>query len=99
MVRRKISPSAPTRVTPAAPTDRFCGLIILPITPPDELVPAVRMGLTLASCWAGRGWSRPNRGVEEVSLPVRDTPRHPRDAGTNGNTTPVLAKVRGRVPG
>src|SRR5712691_1904573 len=40
MVRRKISPSEPTRLTPAAPTERFCGLIILPITPPDELMPA-----------------------------------------------------------
>src|SRR2546427_9689968 len=92
MTRAKISPSAPTLFTPAAPTDRFCGLIILPITPPDELVPAVRMGLTLPSCWAVCAWSGPNRVFEEVSLPGRNTPSHPRNAATHGETTPALAK-------
>src|SRR2546428_8551200 len=92
--RRKIWPSEPTLFTPAAPTDRFCGLIILPITPPDELVPAVRMGLTLPSCWAVCAWSGPNRVFEEGSLPVRNTPSHPRNAATNRDTTTGFAKVR-----
>src|SRR5436853_2056510 len=97
MVRRKLAPSAPTLLTPAAPTERFCGLIILPITPPDELVPAVRMGLTFPSCcavWACRG---PNRVLDEVSLPVRNTPSQPRNAATNGNTKPVLEKAIARL--
>ncbi len=77
MTRAKISPSEPTLFTPAAPTERFCGLIILPITPPDELVPAVRIGL-MCSCWAVCACRAPNRVFDEVSLPVRKTPSQPR---------------------
>src|SRR5690348_8445532 len=92
-----MSPSAPTLFTPAAPTDRFCGLIILPITPPDELVPAVRMGLTLPSCcavWACRG---PNNVLDDVSLPVRNTPNQPMNAATNGKMKPVLDRAIARL--
>src|SRR5207245_10188424 len=85
-----MSPSAPTLFTPAAPTDRFCGLIILPITPPDEFVPAVRIGLTLPNCCAVCACSGPNKVLDEVSLPVRKTPSQPRNAATNGNMNPVL---------
>src|SRR2546421_8664808 len=92
-----MSPSAPTLFTPAAPTDRFCGLIILPITPPEELVPAVRIGLTLPSCCAVCAWSGPNRVFDDVSLPVRNTPSQPRNAATNGNITPVLANAIARL--
>src|SRR2546422_11769404 len=83
-----MSPSAPTLFTPAAPTDRFCGLIILPITPPDEFVPAVRIGLTLPNCCAVCACSGPNKGLGEVSLPVRKTPSQPRNAATNGDMNP-----------
>src|SRR6266566_7604463 len=93
ITRRKISPSAPTLFTPAAPTDRFCGLIILPMTPPDELVPAVRIGLTFPNCCAVCACRGPNSVFEEVSLPVRNTPSQPRNAATNGNTNPVLDRV------
>src|SRR5438034_11248781 len=85
-----MSPSAPTLFTPAAPTDRFCGLIILPITQPDEVVPAVRIGLTLPSCWAVCACRGPNRVIDEVSLPVRKTQSQPRDADTKGNMNPVF---------
>src|SRR5258708_17910972 len=94
---RKISPSDPTLFTPAAPTDRFCGLIILPITPPDEFVPAVRIGLTLWSCCAVCAWSGPNSVFEEVSLPVRKTPSQPRNAATNGKITPALERAIARL--
>src|SRR5579864_2374042 len=97
MTRAKIAPSAPTLLTPAAPTDRFCGLIILPITPPDEFVPAVRIGETLPSCcavWACKG---PNSVFDEVSEPVRKTPSHPRNAATNGNMNPVLDRAMARL--
>src|SRR2546425_4552863 len=97
MVRRKISPSAPTRLTPAAPTDRFCGLIILPITPPDELVPAVRIGLTLCSCCAVCACSGPNRVLDDVSLPGRNNPSQPTNAETNGNKSPGLEKAKARL--
>jgi hypothetical protein len=87
-----MSPSAPTLWTPAAPTDRFCGLIILPITPPDELVAAVRIGLRPCSLavWACSG---PNSVFDDVSLPVRKTPSAPRKADTKGKTTPVPASA------
>src|SRR2546430_556787 len=81
----------------AAPTDRFCGLINLPITPPDEFVAAVRIGLTLCSCWAVCAWSGPNSVFDDVSLPVRNTPSHPRNAATNGNTNPVFEKAMARL--
>src|SRR3977135_1467130 len=90
ITRAKISPSAPTLLTPAAPTERFCGLIILPMTPPEELVPAVRIGLTLPSCCAVWAWSGPKRVFDEVSLPGRKTPTQPRTADTNGKMKPVL---------
>src|SRR5438552_14215128 len=89
-----MSPSAPTLFTPAAPTDRFCGLIILPITPPDEFVAAVRIGLTLCSCWAVCAWSGPSSVFVDVSRPVRNTRSDPRKVATNGNTHPVLEKER-----
>src|SRR2546430_708513 len=87
IVRRKMSPSAPTLLTPAAPTDRFCGLIILPMTPPEELVAAVRIGLRPCSfaVWACSG---PDRVLDEGSLPVRETPRAPRDPGPEGESRP-----------
>ena len=95
MVRRKISPSDPTRLTPAAPTERFCGLIILPITPPDEFVPAVRIGLRwcplITICLAVNACIGPNSVLEAVSLPVKKTPRAPITAEKKGNTAPVLA--------
>src|SRR5436190_1574034 len=92
-----MSPSAPTLFTPAAPTDRFWGLIILPITPPDELVPAVRIGLTLPSCCAVCACSGPNSVLDDVSLPVRKTPSQPRNAATNGNMNPVLENAIARL--
>src|SRR5256885_16775797 len=92
-----MSPSAPTLFTPAAPTDRFCGLIILPITPPDEFVPAVRIGLTLPSCCAVCACSGPNRVFDDVSLPVRNTPSQPRNAATKGKMYPVLEKAMARL--
>src|SRR5260370_38759632 len=92
-----MSPSAPTLFTPAAPTERFCGLIILPITPPDEFVPAVRIGLTLCSCCAVCACRGPNSVFDDVSLPVRTTPSQPRQAATNGKTTPVLANAIARL--
>src|SRR5215472_11267779 len=88
-----MSPSAPTLLTPAAPTDRFCGLIILPITPPDELVPAVRIGDTLPSCCAVCACSGPNSVFDEVSEPVRNTPSQPMNAATNGNMNPVFDRA------
>ena len=35
--------------------------------------------------------------LDEVSLPVRNTPSQPRNAATNGKTAPVLAKAMARL--
>src|SRR5436853_7717377 len=100
MVRRKISPSAPTRLTPAAPTERFCGLIILPITPPEELVPAVRMGFRgcppITICWAAWACIGPKSVLDAVSLPVEKTPSAPTDAQKEGKNPPALGMDRAK---
>ena len=93
MTRRKISPSRPTAPTPAAPTERFCGLIILPMTPPELLVAAMRMGSRPAT-FAVVAWSGPKSVFDEVSLPVRKTPSMPMKAEKNGKRTPVSARAR-----
>src|SRR5258706_8812487 len=89
ITRRKISPSAPTLFTPAAPTERFCGLIILPITPPDELVPAVRIGLW-PSCCAVCAFRGPNNLVDDLSLPGRKTANQTRKQAINGKNKAAL---------
>ena len=88
----RISPSRPTAPTPAAPTERFCGLIILPMTPAELFVAPIRIGsspvtLAVVAC------SGPNRVFDDVSLPVRKTPIMPSHAEKNGNHQPVFASA------
>src|SRR5262249_6767415 len=73
---RNNSPSRPTMATAAAPMARFCGEIILPITPADELAAAIRVGERPA-LWAAWTWSAPNNASDEVSEPVTATPSQP----------------------
>src|SRR5215213_8348101 len=94
--RRKRSPSFPWRPVALVPTARFCGEIIFPRTPPEELAPTVRLGLRL-SCWAVTFCKLANRAFEEVSEPVRATPSHPMIGAKNGNRKPVAAAARPRV--
>ena len=92
ITRLKISPSRPTAPTPAAPTDRFCGLIILPITPAELLVAPIRIGSS-PDTRAVVACSGPNNVFDEVSLPVRNTPSIPSHAEKNGNSHPVAASA------
>src|SRR6185369_2601081 len=92
MTLARISPSRPTAPTPAAPTDRFCGLIILPITPAELVVAPIRMGLSPATP-AVVACSGPNSVFDAVSLPVRNTPIMPSHAEKNGNHQPVRASA------
>jgi hypothetical protein len=78
------------------PTARFWGEIILPRTPPEELAPTVRLGLS-PNCWAVTFWRLAKRALEEVSEPVSATPSHPMIGAKNGNRTPVAAAARPRV--
>src|SRR6185369_5954524 len=92
MTLARISPSRPTAPTPAAPTDRFCGLIILPITPAELLVAHIRIGFSPATL-AVVACSGPKSVFDEVSLPVRKTPSMPRNAEKKGKSQPVRASA------
>src|SRR5215212_12216655 len=94
--RRKRSPSLPWRPVALVPTARFWGLIIFPNTPPEELAPTVRFGLT-PICWAVTFWRLAKRAFEDVSEPVRATPSHPMIGAKNGNRAPVAAAAKPRV--
>jgi hypothetical protein len=76
MTLRSSSPSRPTMPTAAVATARFCGEIILPSTPPDELAAASRMGERCVD-FAAVVWSTPKRAFEDVSEPVTAASRHP----------------------
>src|SRR4029450_6659004 len=73
---RKMSPSRPAIPTAAAAAARFCGLTILPSTPPDEFAAAIRTGSSPALA-AVCTWSAPNSALAEVSEPVTATPIRP----------------------
>src|SRR5215216_6838195 len=93
---RKRSPSLPWRPVELVPTARFCGLIILPNTPPEELAPTAKTGLT-PICWAVTFCRLAKRAFEEVSEPVSATPSHPMNEAKNGKRRPVVAKDRPKV--
>src|ERR687885_2891040 len=93
---RKRSPSLPARPVELVPTARFCGLTIFPKTPPEELAPTARTGLSPS--WLAVVFCRlAKRAFEEVSEPVRATPSHPINGAKNGKRTPVAANARPRV--
>ena len=68
----------------------FCGEIILPRTPPEALVAAIRIGFR-PSCRAATTCRLPNRALPAVSLPDRNTANQPRKAETSGNRNPAEA--------
>src|ERR1700684_1536802 len=87
------TPSLPLSSVVATPVEIFCGEIILPITPPDELVAAIRIGLRL-SWLAATTWRLPNSALPDVSLPERNTATQPRNADTSGKNAPTDAAPR-----
>jgi len=90
-VNRKSFPSSwDAKPVAAAATAMFCRLIIFPTTPPLEFAAAIRAGFS-PSRVAVSTWRFPNRALAEVSLPVRNTPNHPRTTPKNGNNLPVAA--------
>ena len=66
-------PAGPVALVPTA---RFCGLIILPRTPPEEFTPTVRFGLT-PICWAVTFCRLAKSTFEEVSDPSESHPEPP----------------------
>src|SRR5690348_13135541 len=95
--RRKISPSRPGNPTADAAMARFCGLIILPSTPPEELAAASSSGSSPAFA-AVCTCNAPNNALAEVSEPVTPTPIQPRIGDRNTNTPPAVARNAPRVP-
>src|ERR687890_2249678 len=88
---RRRSPSLPWRPVALVPTARFCGLIILPRTPPEELAPTVRLGFN-PSCWAVTFWRLANSALEEV----RARQRHPEPPDEGREEWEKDARGRGR---
>src|SRR5215470_15517018 len=94
--RRKMSPSLPVRPTAPAAMARFCGEIILPSTPPDELAAAISVVLRPALVPAAT-CSAPNSEFEDVSEPVTATPSQPRIGERTANAAPAPAIQLPRV--
>ncbi len=90
IARRKMSDSLPTRPTAVAAIARFCGLIILPTTPPEVLaatssVSSMPMLLAAVCC------SVANSALAEVSEPVTAVPIQPRIGDRKANAAPAPA--------
>src|SRR5438270_5111329 len=90
--KRKIMPSLPTWFVAAVATQIDCASTILPITPPALLAAVIRTGSRL-SCVAVIFCKLPNKALDDVSLPVRATPSHPRKVPKNGKNHPVWVKA------
>jgi hypothetical protein len=73
-----------------------CASIILPMTPPVELVATMRTGLR-PSCSAVMRCRLPKSAFDAVSDPVRKTPSQPRYAAKNGYITPAPVNARPRT--
>src|SRR5215831_5257250 len=86
--KRKIMPSLPTWLVAAVATQIDCASTILPITPPALLAEVIRTG-SKPSCVAVIFCKLPNSAFDEVSLPVKATPSHPRKVPKNGKNHPV----------
>ena len=77
--RNSLASSAVVSPVAATATAMLWSEIIFPITPAAEFTEAVRMGFN-PSALAVITWRLPKSAFDEVSLPVRNTPSHPRIA-------------------
>src|SRR5262252_3711929 len=73
-----------------------CASTILPITPPALLAAVMSIG-SRCSCSAVMRCKLPNRAFDDVSLPVRATPNHPRKVPKNGKNHPVWVNASPRT--
>src|SRR5436305_15013468 len=83
---RRIEPSWPNQLVAVEATTIDCASIILPMTPPDELAPLIRIG-DRPSCSEVIFCKPPNRTFDVVSVPVSATPRQPSNVPHNGDST------------
>src|SRR5215470_12072620 len=91
-----MEPSCPYQLVAVDATTIDCASIILPITPPDELAAAIRIG-DRPSCCDVIFCRLPNRMFDEVSDPVSATPNQPSSVPKKGYSTPVAANARPSV--
>src|SRR6476646_6630936 len=85
---RRIEPSCPNQLVAVEATTIDCASIILPITPPEELAAAIKIG-GRPSCSAVIFCSPPNSTFEVFSEPVSATPSHPSKVPKKGYSTPA----------
>src|SRR6201991_948770 len=94
--KRRMVPSWPNQLVAVEATTIDCASIILPITPPEELAAAIRIG-DRPSCSEVIFCRLPNRMLEDVSDPVSATPNQPSSVPKKGYSTPVAANARPSV--
>src|ERR1700761_1450456 len=94
--KRRIEPSWPYQLVAVEATTIDWASIILPITPPDELAAAIRIG-DRPNCSDVIFCRLPNSTLEAVSDPVSATPNQPSSVPKKGYSTPVAAKARPSV--
>src|ERR1700754_1181951 len=94
--KHRIEPSWPNQLVAVEATTIDCASIILPITPPEELAAAIRIG-DRPSCSEVIFCRFPNRILEAVSDPVSATPNQPSSVPKKGYSTPVAANARPSV--
>src|SRR6201990_468039 len=90
--KRRIDTPSPNQLVAVEATTIDCTSIILPMTPPDELAAAIRIG-DKPSCSEVIFCRLPNSTLEAVSDPVSATPSQPSSVPKKGYSTPVAAKA------
>src|SRR5260370_41877804 len=91
--KRKIMPSLPSWLVAAVATQIDCASTIFPITPPALFAEVIRIG-SKCNCSAVMRGKLPNKAFDEVSLPGRATPNHPRKGPKNGKNHPAWVNAR-----
>src|SRR5882672_6869966 len=81
--KRRIVPSWPYQLVAVEATTIDWASIILPMTPPEELAAAIRIG-EMPSCVDVIFCRFPNKMFDAVSEPVRATPNQPSRVPKNG---------------
>src|ERR1700753_2547865 len=89
-------PSCPYQLVAVEATTIDCASIILPITPPEELAAAIRIGES-PNCSDVIFCKLTNSTFDAVAEPVSATPTQPSKVPKNGYNTPVAANARPSV--
>lgn len=87
---RRMADSWPTRPTAVAAIVRFCGLIILPTTPPEVLAATSRVG-SIPACSAALCCRVAKSALALVSEPVTAVPSQPSRGLRKAKALPVPA--------